>query len=262
MQNLLADTGKLQSQAVKEGGLHASDLGRIFGSLSKDLDAGGPALAVARQTFKRESVLGEINDAIQHAMFIKKGQGLQTEFSANKILNTLNRTDEGLGKFFVQSFTTKERADIKSLFGFLNELPSLKPGVGQQFGSGRFFDRMAKAGASGSIGAGLGYSMGGTTGALIGGGLGVAAHEASDFSRMMLTAWKTPGGRQVVRNLLMNSDGEVTPYVASSLSSFLTSANSSPGPSITGPRMGNLTTIQPMPNDMGSIYDYANMEKH
>lgn len=259
MQYVLGDVGKLQGEAT---GMERGYLSEIFGALKDDLEASGSGLATARQAWKRETVLNDLEDAIKSAMFTKKGAGLQTEFSANKIINTLNKTDEGLGKFFVQSFTPKERSEIMSLMGFLNELPSLKPGAGQQYGSGQFWNRLSKAGAGGSIGAGTGFLVGGPAGAAIGGGAGILANEATDITRLVMQAWKMPGGRSVVKQLLTNSDGAALPYVASTLSAFLSSATAK-RPSI--PTQGSMTTIQPMPNDAGgSIYDYppvTNMEK-
>ena len=245
LQNLLADVGKLQAQASKEGGLKAGYLGQFFGALKDDLDNSGALLGQARQAFKRETVLNDIDDAISNAMFVKKGQGLQTEFSANKILNTLNKTDEGLGKFFSQSFTPKEQVEIKSLFGFLNSLPSLKPGAGQQYGSGRFFERITRSGGGGGVGAGIGFALGGVPGAAVGAGVGILAPEAAAAGKLLMQAWKMPGGRQVVKSLLTNTDGAWTPYVGSTLTSFVAGLNSTQArpPSFSG------TMLQPMPND-------------
>lgn len=222
MQNVLADIGKLQTQAAKEGGLKANYLGKFFASLSDDLEQSGAALGPARQAFKREAVLNELDDAINNAFFIKKGQGAQGEFSANKVLNMLNKTSEGTGKFFAQAMTKGEQGEIKDLFGFLNTLPALKPGAGQTFGSGGFFDKVSRAGLSGGAGASLGFAMGGPTGAAIGGGIGMLAPEVSNFGGLLMQAWKMPGGRQVAKSLLTNSDGALTPQVIGTLSAFVT----------------------------------------
>lgn len=244
MQYLLADIGKLQAKAAKEGGLQSGYLKQFFSSLSDDLDKSGAALGPARAAFKRESVLNEIDDAINSAMFTKKGQGLQTEFSANKIINTLNKTDEGLGKFFSQSFSRAEQKEIKDLFGFLNTLPSLKPGAGQQYGSGQFWNKVANAGAGSGIGAGAGYAMGGPAGAAIGGGLGIMAPEVANMGSTILQAWKMPGGRQLVRTLLTNSEGAASPHVAATLAAFVTGGMAQPAREIQPPV--NPTQIQPM----------------
>lgn len=246
MQYLLADVGKLQAKAAKDGGLQSGYLKKFFSSLSDDLDKSGAALGPARDAFKRESVLNEIDDAINGAMFIKKGQGLQPEFSANKVLNTLNKTNEGLGKFFSQSFSKAEQKEIKDLFGFLNTLPSLKPGAGQQYGSGQFWNKIANAGAGSGIGAGAGFAISGPAGAAIGGGLGLMAPEAANMGSTILQAWKMPGGRQLVRNLLMNSEGAASPHVAATLSAFVTGATATPAPAREIQPIQNPTQIQPM----------------
>lgn len=245
MQHVLTDIGKMQSQAAREGGLRHSHLSRLFGAMKDDLEESGSGLAFARRAFKREAVLDDLEDAIGRAMFVKKGQGAQTEFSANKILNTLNRTDEGLGKFFSQAFTGKEQGEIKELFSFLNTLPSLRPGAGQTFGSGQFFERMSRAGAGGGVGAATGFALGGPTGAAVGGALGLGINEATQFGKLMLQAWRMPGGRTVVKNLLLNADGAATPYVVSTLTAFVTSARSKPTtPTLKLGETGNLTTLR------------------
>lgn len=246
MQYLLADVGKLQAKAAKEGGLQSGYLKKFFSSLSDDLEQSGAALGPAREAFKRESVLNEIDDAINGAMFIKKGQGLQPEFSANKVLNTLNKTNEGIGKYFSQSFSKAEQKEIKDLFGFLNTLPSLKPGAGQQYGSGQFWNKMANAGAGSGIGAGGGFAMGGPAGAAVGGGLGLLAPEVAGMGSTILQAWKMPGGRQLVRNLLMNKDGLPMPHIAATLSAFVTGATATPAPAREIQPIQNPTQIQPM----------------
>ncbi len=256
MQYLLSDIGKLQSQASKEGGLKAYYLGKFYGALADDLEQGGPALQVARQAYKREAVINEVEEEIGKAMFIKKGQGLQGEFSANRVLNTLNKTDEGIGKFFSQSFSKSEQGEIKNLFGFLNELPSLQPGANQQFGSGRFFQRVTQATASGSVGAGVGFAMGGPAGAAVGAGVGMLAPEVANFGKLMLQAWKMPGGRQVVKGLLTNSDGAITPQATGALTAFLATGGSKKS---TATSSGTMLT--PFPNMGGpeKLQDYHEM---
>lgn len=223
MQNVLADIGKLQTQAAKEGGLKANYLGKFFSSLSNDLEQSGAALGPARQAFKREAVLNELDDAINTAFFIKKGQGSQGEFSANKVLNMLNKTSEGTGKFFAQAMTKGEQQEIKDLFGFLNTLPALKPGAGQNAGSLRFWERMTHAGAGGGIGAGLGFAATSSPiGAGIGAGIGMLAPEVGSAFNLMWQAHKMPGGNQILKSLLTNSDGALTPQVIGTLSAFVT----------------------------------------
>jgi hypothetical protein len=164
-------------------------------------------------------VLDDVEKAVRDAVFTPKGQGLQTQFNANKIINELNKTDEGLGKWFSQSFSRTEQGEIKNLLGFLNTLPSLKPAG--QFGSGRFWERVSHAGAGSGVGAGVGFAVAGPPGAAIGAGLGALAPEGVDLAKLALQAWRMPGGRQVVKTLLLNGDESKIPYMVSSLSAFV-----------------------------------------
>lgn len=246
MQALLFDIGKLQSDAAtsESSGISKEYLGRFFKSLNDDLDNAGAALGPARAYWKREQVLNDLEGAINSAVFTPKGQGLQTQFNANKIINELNDTTEGLGKWFSQSFSRSEQAEIKNLFGFLNTLPSLQPSAGQHFGSGRFWQRIERAGAGSGIGGGAGYLMGGPAGAAIGAGAGLLVPEAINTGRLMLQAWKMPGGKTVVKTLLNNSDGAITPRVVESLTSFvMAGAAQNVKPTQSG------TLLQPMPNE-------------
>jgi hypothetical protein len=219
MQGLLEDVGALTANA--EDGIEKKYLGKFFAALNKDLDDAGAALGPARDYWKREKVLDDVEKAIRGAVFTPKGQGLQTQFNANKIINELNKTDEGLGKWFSQSFSRAEQGELKNLLGFLNTLPSLKPGAGQQFGFGRLAERLTKTGAGGGIGGGIGFAVAGPPGAAVGAGAGMLVPEAADLSRLVLQAWRMPGGRQVVKTLLLNGDESKIPYMVSSLTAFL-----------------------------------------
>jgi hypothetical protein len=217
MQGLLEDVGALVANA--DDGIEKKYLGKFFSALNKDLDDAGAALGPARDYWKREKVLDDVEKAIRGAVFTPKGQGLQTQFNANKIINELNKTDEGLGKWFSQSFSRAEQGEIKNLLGFLNTLPSLKPAG--QFGSGRFWERASQAGAGGGIGAGVGFAVAGPPGAAIGASLGAMAPAGADLAKLALQAWRMPGGRQVVKTLLLNGDESKIPYMVSSLTAFL-----------------------------------------
>lgn len=250
LQRVLYGIGKLTPTAE---GYEGGNLKQLFKFMMEDLDdaatsgkPGAATLQAARETFKREAVLNDVNKAINSAFFVKKGVGSQGEFSANKILNTLNKTDDpgSLGQFFSQSFSKAEQKEIKDLFGFLNTLPSLKPGAGQQYGSGQFWNKIANAGAGSGIGAGAGFAMGGPAGAAIGGGLGLMAPEAANMGSTILQAWKMPGGRQLVRTLLTNSGGAASPHIAATLAAFVTGGMAQPASEIQPPV--NPTQIQPM----------------
>ena len=110
---------------------------------------------------------------------------------------------------------------MKDLFAFLNTLPALKPGAGQQWGSGAAYERVIKAGMGGTAGGGIGFAVGGPVGAGIGTAAGMALPEIANFSHLLTQAWKMPGGRQIVRALLTNSDGAWTPQIMGTLGAFV-----------------------------------------
>jgi hypothetical protein len=246
MQALLHDIGKLQADASTEtgSGISKEYLGKFFKSLNDDLDNSGSALGPARDYWKREQVLNDIEKRINGAVFTPKGQGSQTQFSAQKIINELNDESEGLGKWFSQSFSRSEQAEIKSLFGFLNEIPGLQPGAGQQYGFGRLAGKLLNAGASGSIGYGIGLTLGGPPGAAIGGGIGLFAPEAMNIGGMVMQAWRMPGGKQFVKQIFTN-EGAITPKLAGALSAFVASGMASKNRDI----VGSGTMLQPFKNE-------------
>jgi hypothetical protein len=220
MQAMLHDIGKLQAGAATDesSGISKEYLGKFFKSLNDDLDNSGSALGPARDYWKREQVLNDIEGEINSAFFAPKGQGLQKQFSAQKIINTLDDTREGIGKWFHQSFDIRERGEIKALFGFLNTIPGLQPGAGQQFGFGRLAEKLTYAGAGGGIGYGIGGALLGPPGAAIGAGVGMLAPEAMNVGGMVMQAWKMPGGKQLVKNAF---SGGVTPQALATLSAFV-----------------------------------------
>jgi hypothetical protein len=246
MQALLHDIGKLQADASTEtgSGISKEYLGKFFKSLNDDLDNSGSALGPAREYWKREQVLNDIEQRINGAVFTPKGQGSQTQFSAQKIINELNDESEGLGKWFSQSFSRSEQAEIKNLFGFLNTIPGLQPGAGQQFGFGRLAEKLMHAGASGGIGYGVGLATFGAPGAAVGAGIGMFAPEAMNIGGMVMQAWRMPGGKQFVKQIFTN-EGAITPKLAGALSAFVASGIASKSRDI----VGSGTMLQPFKNE-------------
>jgi hypothetical protein len=246
MQALLHDIGKLQAGAATDesSGISKEYLGKFFKSLNDDLDNSGSALGQARDYWKREQVLNDIEERINKAVFTPKGQGAQTDFSPQKIINELNDTSEGIGKWFSQSFSRSEQAEIKSLFQFLNTIPGLQPGAGQNAGSLRFWERVTHAGAGGGIGYGAGLALGGPPGAAIGMGLGMFAPEAMNVGGMILQANRMPGGKQFVRQIFTN-EGAITPKLLGALSAFVASGIASKSRDI----VGSGTMLQPFKNE-------------
>ena len=217
LQAELQGIGELQREAAAKGGPTAGAYKKLFGALSDDLE-GAPALKHARDVFKRETVLNDLDDAVNAAFKINRGQGEAAQFNANKVLNTLQDATDGMGKFFHQAFTKAERKDVTDLFKFLNTIPNLAPGAGQQFGAGR---AIAKTLGPIAAGSGAGFAMGGPAGSGIGAAVGAILPPVADTGKMMLQAWRMPGGRNLIKSLLSNSDGSVTPQVLQTLGAFV-----------------------------------------
>ena len=66
------------------------------------------------------------------------------------------------------------------------------------------------------------------------------APEVANFSSLLMQAWKMPGGRQIVRSLLNNSDGAWTPQIAGTLGAFVSgqlATETKPEPAMQPPSM-------------------------
>ena len=246
MQRVLAATGELQSGAEGYTGGH---LKRLFGALSDDLDeaanvagAGAATLKAARDTFKRERVLTDLDKEISSAFKINRGQGAQGQFNANKIINTLKDTTEGTGKFFSQAFSKKEQRDLIGFFEFLNEIPGLAPAAGQQYGSGRAIARALGPIAAGS---GAGFAMGGPAGSGIGAVAGAVIPPSVETIKLMRMAWQMKGGKQFIKDTFNNTGGSLTPQVLSSIGAFVSGQMAQPMPSIEYPK-ASMTPVLPL----------------
>ena len=241
MQRVLNATGELTPSAQ---GYEGGNLKRIFGALSDDLEAaasqpGASTLKLARDTYKREKVLDTIDKSIAGAFKINRGQGEAGQFNANKIINTLQDETDTLGKFFKQAFSGTERKDLVDFFKFLNTIPTLKPGAGQQYGSGRAIrDVLAPATAAG--GAGFAGSGGDPMVTGLATAAGALAPQAAESVTMLRQVWSLPGGRQMLKGLLANSDGALTPQVMGALGAFLSGQSS-------GANVSPAGTVRPFP---------------
>jgi hypothetical protein len=227
LQNVLADVGKLQSKAAREGGLKADKLGKLFSALSDDLDQ-VPALAHARSVFKRERVLDEIHEAIAGAFRLNQGQTVE-KFSPNKIVNALQDKSGSLGKFFSQAFSKGEQKETIEFFKFLNTIPGLSPPVNVQAGSLKF---MREVLVGGGFGAGIGHLFGipPQVAGPVGAAIGVGGTQAVNVGKTMLQAWKMEGGKQLIKSLLKNSDGALTPQVMGAIGAFISGQLATPAP--------------------------------
>jgi hypothetical protein len=104
-------------------------------------------------------------------------------------------------RFYTKAFTPDEQASLERLLKMLNRIPVLSPPTGGMGGSGPFWTKMARTGAGVTGG---GY-LGGTSGAMLGGAIGVGAPIAAGLSKNLSIALQTlHAGRRV------GSSGAVT----------------------------------------------------
>ena len=228
LQNLLGDIGRMEADAassVKGNRLQADKLGKLFSSLSADLDQ-VPALEQARALFKREKVLDEINEEIAKAFRLNAGQSTE-KFSANKVVNALQDKDGRLGKFFAQSFSPQEQKDTIEFFKFLNTIPGLSPPMNLSQGFQKV-GRAALVGGSVGVVAGKALGMDPTTSGALGTGAALIAGPAEDIAATMYKAWQMDGGKQLITSLLKNSDGALTPQVMGTIGAFVAGKMATP----------------------------------
>ena len=178
-------------------------------------------LKQARDVFKREKVLDAIDDQIKDAFKINRGQGAQGQFNANKIINTLKDTSEGTGKFFAQAFSKPEQKDMIEFFEFLNKIPGLGAPAGATRGSEAILQNVGKVVGSSTVGGALGFAVGGPPGAAVGTAIGASIPPTIETIKLMNMTWQMQGGRDLLRGLMLNTDGAITPQAIATMGAFL-----------------------------------------
>lgn len=233
-QRLLHDVGTHIESANRAGGVEKHGYGSLYRALMQDLEKAtlpgeaGQTLATARQAYKKEQVLKEI-EAIARP-FTKRGAGAEEQFNANKVLNRLKDAEDRVGKQFQSAFTPEEQSKILDRLTTLNKIPAIPPAKGQSFGSGQFWQHQVPFIAAGG---GAGYAAGHTPeaaalGLVAGATIPAAARMLQDFS----TAWKTDTGKALIKNLLENNGGKIPPSAWSAIHAFVASLPSKPGPAL------------------------------
>lgn len=227
LQRELEGAGKVLKGVKVQGGSGEGAIKKVFGAMVKDLDdaakmggrmnpgnTGVQALIDARQAFKREKVLEDIGDAINKATRSQPGQGDVLRFDASKIINKI-RNDERLGDFYKQAFTDAERQDLEHILYTLNKIPVLRPGAGQQFGSGKMLSGAVPSG-------GLGYAASGGDPFISGlaTAAGAALPAGIEIGKDVALAMQLKTGRALVKELLNQSKGSITPQVASVIGAY------------------------------------------
>lgn len=231
-QRLLHDVGTHIESASRAGGVEKHGYGSLYRALMQDLEKAtlpgeaGQTLATARQAYKREQVLKEI-EAIARP-FTKRGAGEAEQFNANKVINRLKDAEDRVGKQFQGAFTPEEQTTILDRLTTLNKIPAIPPAKGQSFGSGQFWTHQVPfLAAGGGAGYAYGHSPEATALGLVAGAtIPVATRMLNDFS----TAWKTDTGKALIKNLLENSGGKISPQFWQTVHAFVASLPSQPGP--------------------------------
>lgn len=220
--------GNMQKPGASSVGL--GEAKRLFSTMADDLDnaanAGAQTLKAARDTFRREKAVEDIQQSISDATRITRGQGGDAQFNASRVIADLKKD-----RFFTKSFNADEQEEIFGLFKKLNKIPALPPPSGVQFGSGRLMQAGIRAGA----GAGLGQMAGGTTGATAGAIAATALPPVAESIRLFGMAMGMKTGRALIKELLTQTKGVLTPHATGILSAFVTAQMAEPGSEMTRP---------------------------
>lgn len=234
LQAELAGYDDFQNELAKKGGGGSRAYISTKHLLEDDLDAaasltGGPAaelLTNARQLWKRGKTLKEMEGYIQKATKYQSGQGEDVRFNGYKVVEDLQKN-----RYFKTGFSESEQKDIKDLLLKLNKLPALPPPGGAKWGSGPIWERIALGGA---IGGATGLSKEGPSSERLAYGLGSAAAgfllpDIHQMSKIIVQTVSMKTGRALLKTLLTNSDGTITPKVMSILGAFVTAQSAQPG---------------------------------
>jgi hypothetical protein len=221
LQRELEGAGNVIKSVNTKGGSGSGAIKQAFKAMVNDLDdaakmanpsqPGATALIGARNTFKRESVLREIGENITEATKTMRGQGSDIQFNASAVLNKIKKND-----FYKDALSGKEQGEIEGVLKMLNKIPALPPASGAQFGSGRFAQMVTGATAGG----GMGFYSSGSEGAAIGAAMGAAIPPMAQFGKNFTTALQMNTGRALMKELLTQSKGTVTPQVASVIAAY------------------------------------------
>ena len=229
LQRELEGAGNVVKSVNVKGGTGSGAIKQAFKAMVNDLDdaakmanPGQPAaqmLKAARDTFKRESVVKEIGEAITDATKNLRGQGDFVQFNANAVLKEI-----GKNRFYHDALSATERGDVESLLKLLNKIPALRPGAGAQFGSGRVQEMLRMS----AIGGGTGAMAGGGPGAAVGAAVGAAIPPIVEFGKNVATALQMSTGRALMKELLTQSKGVATPQVASIIAAYARAVEANP----------------------------------
>lgn len=221
VQGELEGLGELITQTKAQGGTGLGALKRTFKSIQRDLDAAADAgvdasgtLKLARDTFRRKTAVDEIQESIETASKINRGQGGDIQFNGNQVIKDLKKNE-----FFTKAFNAKEQEEIFDLFKKLNKIPVLKPPQGAKFGSGPFWQGVRSIAA----GAGVGQMTAGTPGAVIGGAVGAVVPPSVLTAQNIAQAMQFEVGRNMIKTMLASGAGEISERNMSIIAAFVAS---------------------------------------
>ena len=225
LQRELSDTGRLlrTAEGSKEGAYK-----QVYKALIKDLDdaaeaavSGSPqaqALQAARQAFKRQSTVDEIEEAIKDATKYHQGMGGAQQFNAGRVLEAIKKN-----QFFDTAFEPKEQTEIIRVLEKLNKLPGIGTPPRKPVGSSMVNTLLAVSTGGAAVG-----SQFGMPGALAGAAAGAALPGTLHTAENIGFALSSSTGRHLLLELLKGSPQGFTERAASVLGAFVASAKAEP----------------------------------
>ena len=215
--------GNLQGPVGGKGALGLRESKQLYESLWDDLEKAGTQtgtkLSSAVVASRREQGIRDLERTFTRATKSMRGQGDEIQFNANQVINEMKKD-----RFFTKSFSPEEQKDIYKTLTLLNKIPPLPLPRGVQFGSGRLMQTGIRTGA----GAGLGAATGHELGPVIGGAAAFAIPPAAESIRNFAIAMQTGIGRGLLKDLLVDTKGTLTPRVAAVLGAFVASTQAQP----------------------------------
>lgn len=214
--------GNLEGPPGGKGSLGLRESKQLYESMWDDVERAGTSgkkIGEAVVASRREQAVRDLERYFDRATKSLRGQGEQVQFNANQVIGELKKD-----RFFTKSFSDAEQKDIYKTMTLLNKIPPLPLPSGVQFGSGRLMQTGIRTGAGAGLGAATGHEMG----PLAGGALAFAVPPAAESIRNVAIALQTGVGRGLLKDLLLDTKGELTPRVAAVLGAFAASTKAQP----------------------------------
>lgn len=170
--------------------------------------------------YKRQATVNEILTNVKQVTTHLKNQGENVSFNGGRLMDLVEKN-----RFFDTAFSETEKAEIKSVLGKLNTIPALRPGAGQQFGSGQVMQGLRMGALAGGVTGMVSHNPYLSGAALA---TGTAIPPIAITVRNIWTAVQTGIGRTLLSELIKAGKGDLTPQAVSILSAFATSTQANP----------------------------------